>query len=257
VFRRLMRVQFDNLAPRWDEMRSADPLASLDRALEHVESAPRRVLDLGTGTGLGAFLVARRFPEAEVVGVDLAPRMLAEARRKMPPELAGRVRFEEADAEQLPFPPASFDRVLLSLVLHQLADPTAAVREAFRVLRPGGLVLVRTIAPEDAVRRVPERYLPAMAAADAARLPPVDEVTSWLDEAGFADIAVERHLREKRLSLDDEERALRTEARYRYGFVTANDVEAAIRSMRADAGAVTGEWIDPRPTYVIVAAKPS
>ena len=133
VFRRLMRVQFDNLAPRWDEMRSADPLASLERALEHVESAPRRVLDLGTGTGLGAFLVARRFPEAEVVGVDLAPRMLAEARRKMPPELAGRVRFEEADAQQLPFPDASFDLVTL-------VNMIPFFDELARITAPGGWI---------------------------------------------------------------------------------------------------------------------
>jgi hypothetical protein len=82
-------------------------------------------------------------------------------------------------------------------------------------------------------------------------------VIAWLEDAGFGDIALERHLREKHLSLDEEERALRTEAACRYRFLSANDIDAAIRSMRAEASAAVGAWIDPRPTYVIVGAKPS
>ena len=114
LFRWLTRRQFDRIAPVWDEMRSAEAFAPLEAALDSLDSAPRRVLDLGTGTGRAAFLLARRYPEAEVVGVDLAPAMLAEARSLTPPELAGRVSFEEADAERLPYPDASFDLVSLA-----------------------------------------------------------------------------------------------------------------------------------------------
>jgi SAM-dependent methyltransferase len=215
--------------------------------------ADSRVLDIGCGTG-GFSRAIARLTSARVTGYDASARFIGFARAQ---DAGEDVEWVVGDAERLPFPAASFDRVLLSLVLHQLAHPTAAVREAYRVLRPGGLVLVRTIAPEDAVRRVPERYLPAMAAADAARLPPVDDVTAWLEDAAFADVRIERHLREKRLSLEEEERALRTEAEYRYRFLSANDVENAIRSMRAEASGAGGDWIDPRPTYVIVAAKPA
>src|SRR5207247_8554257 len=128
-----IRAQCDNLAPRWGDMRISDPLGSLDRALEDVGGSPARLLDLGTGTGLGAFLVARRFPEAEVVGVDLAPRMVEEARRKTPPELAGRVTFQQADASQLPFPDAAFDLVTL-------ANMIPFFDELARVTAPGGWV---------------------------------------------------------------------------------------------------------------------
>jgi len=187
-----------------------------------------------------------------VTGCERSERFLEHARQQG----GAPVQWVHADAERLPFEPESFDRVLLSLVLHQLAEPTVAVTESFRVLRRGGLVLVRTIAPEDVHERVPERYLPAMAAADEARLPRIETIVDWLDEAGFGDIGVERHLRNKRLDCAEQERELRTEARYRYSFISEEELEAAVDQMRRDAAAAGGEWVDPRPTYVIVAAKP-
>ncbi|HET7857529.1 MAG TPA: class I SAM-dependent methyltransferase [Gaiellaceae bacterium] len=130
IFRPLMRAQFDRLAPVWDQMRDPEAFKPLEKALASLEP-PRRALDLGTGTGSAAFMVARRFPSAEVVGVDLAPEMLAEARRKTPPELADRVRFKEADAERLPFPDGSFDLV-------SLANMIPFFDELGRVVASGG-----------------------------------------------------------------------------------------------------------------------
>jgi SAM-dependent methyltransferase len=103
LFRRPLRFQFEQLAPRWDTMGGPDRLAAYEAALAEVPLVPRRALDLGTGTGDGAFALARRFPDAEVVGIDLAAAMVAEATRKTPAELAPRVRFERADAARLPF----------------------------------------------------------------------------------------------------------------------------------------------------------
>jgi ubiquinone/menaquinone biosynthesis C-methylase UbiE len=151
AFRPLLRAQFDNLAPRWDQMRSGDPLASLERALEAVDGSPAHVLDLGTGTGLGAFLVARRFPETEVVGVDLAPRMVEQARRNTPPELASRVTFQQADASQLPFQDGAFDLVTL-------ANMIPFFDELARVTAPGGWAAFSFSAgPETPIWVPPER----------------------------------------------------------------------------------------------------
>jgi ubiquinone/menaquinone biosynthesis C-methylase UbiE len=210
------------------------------------------VLDVGCGTGGFARAIAHSVP-ARVTGYDRSERFIALARR-LPRLPAGTVRWAVGDAGRLAFGASSFDRVLLSLVLHQLADPRAAVAGAFRVLRGGGLVLVRTIAPEDVAGRVPERYLPGMAAADAARLPRIEAVTDWLVQAGFTKVVTERHLRNKPLVLADEERALLVEARFRYGFLTAEEVDQGVRRMRADAA--RGDWIDPRPTYTIVGVRP-
>jgi ubiquinone/menaquinone biosynthesis C-methylase UbiE len=134
AFRGPVRRQFDRLAPRWDAMRSDDAFASLHQALDAIPSRPARVLDLGTGTGLAAFVLARRFPEAEVVGVDVADRMIEVARRNTPPELAGRVRFAEADAAQLPFDDAAFDLVSLANMIPFFA-------ELARVTAPSGWVV--------------------------------------------------------------------------------------------------------------------
>ena len=114
-----------------------------------------------------------------------------------------------------------------------------------------------TVAPDDVAERVPERYLPAMAAADAARLPRVDTIGDWLRQAGFVDAVAEPYLRNKRLVLEDQERELRVEAGCRYPFLSCGEVEDAIERMRSDAGLAPDEWIDPRATYMIVGSKAS
>lgn len=133
LFRGTIRRQFDKLAPAWDAMRSTGSQESLDAALAAVDGTPRRVLDIGTGTGTAARAIANQWPEADVVGVDVAEGMLAEARRVLPDELAGRVRFEHADAAALPFEDGSFDLVALSNMI-------PFFDEIERVLVPGGEV---------------------------------------------------------------------------------------------------------------------
>jgi ubiquinone/menaquinone biosynthesis C-methylase UbiE len=150
-FRPLVRKQFDAIAGNWDTMRDPTHLAPYEAALVAVDPAPARALDLGTGTGQGAFAIARRFPGTEVVGVDLADAMLAEARRKMPAELAERVEFENGDASALPFPDASFD-----LVAH--ANMIPFFDELARVLAPGGqAVFAFSLGPGTPIYVPPER----------------------------------------------------------------------------------------------------
>ncbi|HEY2935392.1 MAG TPA: class I SAM-dependent methyltransferase [Gaiellaceae bacterium] len=134
LFRAPLRRQFESLAPGWDERRTPGRTEAYEAALAALPAAPRRALDLGTGTGDGALALARRFPEAEVVGADLAAAMVAEARRKTPPELDGRVRFEVADAASLPFEDGEFDLVAMNNMI-------PFFDELARVLAPGGRVV--------------------------------------------------------------------------------------------------------------------
>jgi ubiquinone/menaquinone biosynthesis C-methylase UbiE len=138
AFRRSMRRFFDRSAPGWDSRTGAgsvEHLAPLAAALLHVKPAPERALEVGTGTGEGALLVAREFPQATVRGVDVSEEMIRAATRKVGLDPAGRVAFRVTDAAELPYDDASFD-----LVAHLNMPPFVA--EVARVLRPGGQVIV-------------------------------------------------------------------------------------------------------------------
>src|SRR5215471_21220671 len=108
-----------------------------------------RVLDIGTGAG--AFALALAPHVREVVGVDIVPELLAEARKRAP----ANVELVEADATRLPFPDASFDLVTTARTLHHVARPEVVVAEADRVLRPGGIMLVvDQLAPGDPIAAI-------------------------------------------------------------------------------------------------------
>jgi ubiquinone/menaquinone biosynthesis C-methylase UbiE len=128
VFRRPLRRMFDGLATTWETRIGPHHLWALDLALEDV-LPPGRALDLGTGTGVVAKALAERYPEAEVVGIDLSPEMIDQARRQLPSGLASRIRFEVGDAAALDCPGADFDLVVLSNMIpffDELARITAA-----------------------------------------------------------------------------------------------------------------------------------
>jgi SAM-dependent methyltransferase len=103
------------------------------------DGAGRRILDVGCGTG--HHLTWLRDRGFDVAGVDGSAEMLAHARSANPG-----VELHQADVEHLPFPDGSFDAVLCVEVLRYLSDPGPCLREAARVLRPGGVLLV-TAAP--------------------------------------------------------------------------------------------------------------
>jgi ubiquinone/menaquinone biosynthesis C-methylase UbiE len=128
------RGLFDRLAPSWETRIGPQHVAALDLALDGLGS-PRRVLDLGTGTGVAAKAVAARFPDARVTAVDLSPGMIEQAKAGLPPELVGRVGFEVGDASALAFEDGAFDLVTL-------ANMIPFFDELARVTAPGGAVVL-------------------------------------------------------------------------------------------------------------------
>ena len=115
--------------------------AAWDRILDLVlpSGGPLDAFDAGCGTGFLSLELAAR--GHRVTGVDFAPAMLALARRKAAAQGLA-IRFEEGDAENLPFAPGSFDLAISRHVLWTLPHPEAAVDEWIRVLRPGGRLVV-------------------------------------------------------------------------------------------------------------------
>jgi ubiquinone/menaquinone biosynthesis C-methylase UbiE len=99
----------------------------------------QRVLDLGCGTGTLTIMVKQAHPESEVIGLDGDPQILEIARHKAAQGSAS-INFDEGMAYQLPYPDASFDRVLSSMVFHHLTtqDKQKSLAETYRVLKPDG-----------------------------------------------------------------------------------------------------------------------
>jgi ubiquinone/menaquinone biosynthesis C-methylase UbiE len=112
------------------------------------------LLDLGCGTG-GFSVALQALTGARVLGVDIAYLRVQYAAQK---PTGHAVSWVHGHAETLPFAEASFARVLLSLVLHQVSHRAQVLREMARVLQPGGPVIIRTITPEAA----PTDFLPVL-----------------------------------------------------------------------------------------------
>ena len=125
-------------APTWgDRVNRSGPdyLGPLATGLLRVRPEPERALDIGTGYGDAALLVAREFPHARVRGVDLSEEMIRRAQARIGLDPEGRVAFKVADAAKLPFEAESFD-----LITQLNMSPFFA--EIARVLRPGGFVVI-------------------------------------------------------------------------------------------------------------------
>ena len=118
-----------------------------DAVIDRVErTQPESVLDLGCGTGLLTERLARRFPDAAVVGVDLSAGMLTEAAARVDCVSLAGPSLARADAERLPFRSAAFDVVVCTESFHWYPRQDRVVAELARVLRPGGRVVIASIA---------------------------------------------------------------------------------------------------------------
>ncbi|HIK44362.1 MAG TPA: class I SAM-dependent methyltransferase [Leptolyngbyaceae cyanobacterium M65_K2018_010] len=157
--------------------------------VQAVQGSPRRLLDLGCGTGSTTLMLKRRFPQAEVIGLDLSPPMLVMAAHKA--RVANlEVTFRHGNALATSFPDASFDGVCATLLFHETppAVAKAILQESFRLLSPGGQVLIldgnqRTLRATDWLNTVfEEPFIRAYAQGN---------VDAWLGLAGFERVRTE------------------------------------------------------------------
>jgi SAM-dependent methyltransferase len=129
VLRGPLTSRFDELSADWESKRlSPEHLVSFNAALDRIETPPRRILDLGTGTGAGARAMAKRWPDAEILGIDASKGMLAEARAHAS---SSRERYELGDASKLDVGDAAFDLVAM-------VNMIPFYDELARVTAPGG-----------------------------------------------------------------------------------------------------------------------
>jgi arsenite methyltransferase len=149
------------------------------------------VLDLGSGAGLDVLLSARRVsPGGHAYGVDMTDEMLEVARANQARSGVENATFLKGTIETIPLPPSSVDVIISNCVINLAADKRAVLREAFRVLRPGGrfavadMVAVQELAPE--VKTSLDQWAGCVAGTIS-----ISEYTEALQGAGFGEIDIE------------------------------------------------------------------
>ncbi|MBB4210012.1 ArsR family transcriptional regulator [Rhodothalassium salexigens DSM 2132] len=141
---------FSRHAPEWDRMRSLYvPEEQVEATLLSLakQQRPQRLLDIGTGTGRILEVFSPHIRRG--LGIDLSAEMLTVARNNLAQKRLGHCQVRLGDMYDIPADRASQDTVVLHQVLHFADDPSLAIREAARVLRPGGTCLIVDFAPHE------------------------------------------------------------------------------------------------------------
>jgi SAM-dependent methyltransferase len=186
--------------------RAADYVTSAVHAqgpdLDHIETllaghGGASVLDLGCGGGHVSYRAAPHV--ARVVAVDVTPAMLAQVQKTAAARGIANIETQQAPAESLPFAAATFDFVLCRFTAHHWHDLDAGLREARRVLKPGGTaVFIDTVAPASPVLDTHLQTIELLRDASHVRNYTVPEWTAALARAGFT----LRSFTQRRLALD-------------------------------------------------------
>ncbi len=171
-----------------------NPIASA--ALKEGEA----VLDLGSGTGMDCFLAAKRVGErGKVIGVDMTPEMLDAAREIAQKHGYSNVEFRLGEIENLPLPDGSVDVIISNCVINLSPDKERVFRESFRVLKPGGRIVVSDIVLLEElpayIRNSKEAYVGCLAGASLK-----ENYLSMIRQAGFEPVEV---LNERQITSSD------------------------------------------------------
>ncbi|MFC0600179.1 ubiquinone/menaquinone biosynthesis methyltransferase [Streptomyces palmae] len=146
---------FQKIAGYYDRMNWVMTLGRHEKWCREVAArvappAGGQLLDLATGTGVIALAAARRYPTATVTGADFSEEMLRRARTKPG---ANRVRWQHADATDLPFEDESFDGITEGYLLRNVSDLDTVLREQHRVLKPGGRMVILETCPPSGITK--------------------------------------------------------------------------------------------------------
>ncbi len=183
IDRRQVRRSFARAAESYDEagILQAEVRRRLLERLDWLALEPRRILDLGSGTGLALAPLTARYPQAEVIGLDLTPAMLQVARAR--PWTGGLIC---ADAASLPFPDQSFDLIFSNLAIHWSPALDAVLAEVRRVLRHPGVFTFTTPGP-GSYRELRRAWLAVDEAPHVLPFPEMHALGDGLLQAGLAE----------------------------------------------------------------------
>jgi len=148
------------------------------------------VVDLGSGAGIDCFLAAQQVgPDGRVIGVDMTPEMLERARRNAARTGAANVEFRLGEIESLPVADCTADMVISNCVVNLSTDKPRVFREALRVLKPGGRLMVSDLVLARPLPGSVARSIAAYAGCIAGAMVKEDYLAA-IREAGFAEVSV-------------------------------------------------------------------
>ena len=143
-----IEAMFDNIAPNYDLLNRVLTLG-IDttwrtKAIKQLKASnPRKILDVATGTGDFALEASKRLNPEKIVGIDISHEMLEIGRKKiLKKDLKDKIEMIKADSEDLPFEDGSFDAVTASFGVRNFENLEKGLAENFRVLRPGGKIVI-------------------------------------------------------------------------------------------------------------------
>ncbi len=175
---------FSRIAPGYDAsaVLQARVREQLLERLDYVALAPAAILDAGCGTGSALASLRGRYPDADLIGADIAPGMLAEAG---PRAAACGARLLAADGHALPLGASSVDMVFSNLMLPYCHDPETVLREFRRVLSAGGLLSFATFGP-DTLRELRDAWARTDRHVHVNYFYDMHDIGDALQRAGFA-----------------------------------------------------------------------
>lgn len=211
--------RYDRLATGYARWWAPVLAPAVDALLDEIDpemTGRTHLVDIGTGTGQLALGALARWPDASIVGIDASPgmRAVADAEADRQLSVADRPRFRSAvaSAESLPFSDGAFDAALSSFVLQLVARRARALREARRVLRPGGMLAYVTWLQDDRIFLPDSTFddilddLDIDARGDdggrSGDLPSVERAAGELRAAGFADVQARGDRLEHRFTVE-------------------------------------------------------
>ena len=181
-----IQTHFDRIAAVYDGHAALEQevCRRLAERTMYQQREPERILDLGCGTGAGAAALKKRYSGALVAGLDIAPAMLARARRRG--RMLKPVRAVCADIGELPVTTRSVDLVFSSMAAFWSRDPEAFFAEVRRVLRPGGMFLFSTLG-RDSLSQLRTAWAEVDTSVEVPSFPDIMEIGDALAAAGFAE----------------------------------------------------------------------